>query len=159
MKIEELLNIQLKKEVLIELEKLYDINTINLTKEEFITTSETKYDKYSREINFLNKYDKNFLNNEKKCNYDSNQRCCARTWDNHYGTRCRYKKIENTDYCNHHNRTLNKTNKLVFNRYDEQRPILNENGNRIPWFENTNIKILDNIVQKQHKSLLKLINK
>ena len=65
---------------------------------------------------------------------------------------------KNTDYCNHHNEMIKRNGKLLFNRYDEDKPIYNEKGNRIPWFTESNIDILDNIVQRQHNELINLID-
>ena len=93
-----------------------------------------------------------------KCKYSEEQRCCARIWDSHYGTRCRYKRNK-TDYCNHHNNMIKRTGKLYLNRYDEDKPIFDEKGNRFPWLVDSNIEILNNIILKQEVKLKKLINK
>jgi len=148
MKIEELLKIQLKNDLLIELEDRYDLLVI--VKEKYLELCESKIDSKIKNISFLNK--------KKKCNYFPEERCCARIWDNHYGTRCRYKK-NLTDYCNHHNNMIRRTGKLYLNRYDEDKPIFNEKGNRFPWFYQENTVILDNIIQKQDKILKSLIKK
>ena len=150
MKLEDLLHIQLETDVLKELYELYD-TSMNISFKEYQIICQTKIKKETPSLNFLDK--------EKKCKYTSNNRCCARIWDNHYGTRCRYKRFGDTEYCNHHNKMLERTDKLLFNRYDEEKPIFNEKGNRIPWFRNSNVKILDDLVQEQHHNLHKLINK
>ena len=54
---------------------------------------------------------------------------------------------------------IKRSGKLLFNRYDEDKPIFNEKGNRIPWFINSNIEMLDDIVQEQHEKLIELIDK
>lgn len=81
------------------------------------------------------------------------KRCCARTWANHYGTRCNYKKVENEDYCKHHLNMIKKNGKLIFNRYDEVKPIYNEKDNRIPWLIRPEIDIVNNLIQSQWSSL------
>lgn len=90
-------------------------------------------------------------------------RCCARIWDNHLGTRCYYKKNKNTDYCSHHLNVLNKNGKLRFNRYDEDKPLFNEKNNKIPWVTKNRIDILNDIVSRQwsiiNKKILKDLKK
>ena len=147
MKIEDLLKIKLKQDLLTELKTKNDFNF-----------SEDKYIEICTQIIDLKlKYIK-FLYNENKCKYSSEDRCCARIWDNHYGTRCRYKKNK-TDYCNHHNSMIKRSGKLYLNRYDEDKPIFNEKGNRFPWLVDSNIEILNNIILNQENKLKKLINK
>ena len=150
MKLEDLLTIQLELDALKELYELYD-TSMNISFKEYQIICQSKIKKETSNLVFLDK--------EKKCSATSENRCCARIWDNHYGTRCRYKRFEDTEYCNHHNKMLERTDKLLFNRYDEEKPIFNEKGNRIPWFRNSNMKILDDLVQEQCHNLQKLINK
>ena len=57
------------------------------------------------------------------------------------------------------NKMIQRYDKLVFNRYDEDRPLINDKGNRIPWFDNSYLEMIDQIIQKQDKALHKLINK
>jgi len=147
MKIEDLLLIKLKNDLLEELTEQYKSKFIS--KSEYITICESKIDIKLKGLSF---------NKEKKCKYSSEERCCARIWDNHYGTRCRYKR-KNTDYCNHHNSMIKRSGKLYLNRYDEDKPIFNEKGNRFPWFVNSNMEMLNNIIQKQDKMLQTLIDK
>jgi len=148
MKIEDLLKIKLKNDLLFELEKQYE--NYDIKKEIFFKVCSDKIDTKIKDIKFLHK--------EKKCKYSSEQRCCARIWDNHYGTRCRYKRNK-TDYCDHHNNMIKKTGKLYLNRYDEDKPIFNEKGNRFPWLIDSNIEILNNVLLKQEKRLKNLIDK
>ena len=54
---------------------------------------------------------------------------------------------------------IKRSGKLLFNRYDEDKPIFNEKGNRIPWFNESNMNMLDDLVQEQHENLIKLIDK
>ena len=148
MKLEELVKIQLKNDLIKELGDRYNLTTIS--KEKYLNLCETKIDLKIKDLLFLDK--------EKKCNHSSEKRCCARIWDNHYGTRCRYKR-NLTDYCNHHTNMIKRNGKLYLNRYDEDKPIFNEKGNRFPWFVNPNMEMLDNIIKTQNKSLLNLIKK
>ena len=53
---------------------------------------------------------------------------------------------------------LKEEGRLRFNRYDEEKPIFNEKNNRIPWFVDSNIEILNNIIQEQFKNLKELID-
>ncbi len=150
MKLEDLLKIQFEIDVLKDLYGLYD-NTLDISFEEYKKICKSKIKNEIKDLKFLDK--------EKKCKYTSENRCCARIWDNHYGTRCKYKRIKDKEYCNHHNEMIKRSGKLLFNRYDEDKPIFNEKGNRIPWFTKTNIQILDDIIQNQHENLVNLINK
>ena len=152
MKLEDLLKIQLENDILNELYELYELysNSLDISFEEYKKICQSKIKNEIQDLSFLNK--------EKKCKYISENRCCARIWDNHYGTRCRYKRINGTEYCNHHNDMIKRSGKLLFNRYDEDKPIFNEKGNRIPWFINSNVQMLDDIVQEQHEKLIELID-
>ena len=150
MKLEDLLKIQFEIDTLKELYELYS-NSLDISFDQYKKICQSKIKNEIKDLNFLNK--------EKKCKYSSENRCCARIWNNHYGTRCRYKRIKDTEYCNHHNDMIKRSGKLLFNRYDEDKPIFNEKGNRIPWFTNSNIEMLDDIVQEQHEKLIELIDK
>ena len=150
MKLEDLLKIQFEIDVLKDLYGLYD-NTLDISFEEYKKICKSKIKNEIKDLKFLDK--------EKKCIYTSENRCCARIWDNHYGTRCKYKRIKGKEYCNHHNEMIKRSGKLLFNRYDEDKPIFNEKGNRIPWFTKSNIEILDNVIQNQHKKLMNLVDK
>ena len=150
MKLEDLLKIQFEIDTLKELYELYS-NSLDISFDQYKKICQSKIKNEIKDLNFLNK--------EKKCKYSSENRCCARIWNNHYGTRCRYKRIKETEYCNHHNDMIKRSGKLLFNRYDEDKPIFNEKSNRIPWFTNSNIEMLDDIVQEQHEKLIELIDK
>ena len=150
MKLEDLLKIQFEIDTLKELYELYS-NSLDISFDQYKKICQSKIKNEIKDLNFLNK--------EKKCKYSSENRCCARIWNNHYGTRCRYKRIKETEYCSHHNDMIKRSGKLLFNRYDEDKPIFNEKSNRIPWFTNSNIEMLDDIVQEQHEKLIELIDK
>jgi hypothetical protein len=104
-----------------ELHQLIDrkINTINL-KEEF----SSKLPKMIKEVN------------------NNNNVCCARVWSSHYGNQCSKCTLEGSDYCKQHQRMIDSYGYLSLGRYDEERPLLNEKGNVIPWY---NYEILDMI--------------
>ena len=54
---------------------------------------------------------------------------------------------------------IKRSGKLYLNRYDEDKPIFNEKGNRFPWFVNSNMEMLNNIIMKQDKIIKTLIDK
>jgi hypothetical protein len=66
--------------------------------------------------------------------------CHARVWSNHYGNRCSRCKINGTNYCIQHNNMINKYGYLSLGNINEEKPILNEEGKRIPWY---NYEIFD----------------
>ena len=153
MKIQFLLNHLLEKECLEDLLTVYDKEPIqnSISKSKFQELCETKL-KQKLPIEFMKqKKEKNKL--------ESRERCCARIWSGHYGFRCSYKRINNTEYCSNHNKMIKKYGKLLFNRYDEDRPLINDKGNKIPWFDLSHLEMIDQIIQKQDKLLKKLINK
>ena len=85
---------------------------------------------------------------------DERSRCCARKWFYHRETRCSYLRMNcNTDYCKIHQNMLERNEKLTFGRYDEPRPIINENGNKIPWRDTNALEDIDTIIQYQHMNL------
>ena len=153
MHISELLLYQLKKDVIKDLEQKYQENDTlqKLTKEDYSKKCILKFEVLEKDIKFL-------IQDNKKCNYKSENRCCARIWDSHYGTRCVYKRKNNTDYCQHHLKTIQKNGSLVFNRYDEENPIFNAKGNKIPWFHKSRLEMLNDIIQRQSIALNKKIN-
>lgn len=153
MTIQELLNIQLKQDCFKELLILYDKDPINkrINKDKFSGLCEVKLDQ-KLPIKFM----KQKTNN---CKLKSRERCCSRIWDGHYGTRCKYHRIKDSDYCKIHIKMIKKYKKLIFNRYDEEKPMINDKGNRIPWFTECHIQMLDNIIQDQDNLLKRLINK
>ena len=152
MKLEDLLKLQFELDSLQNLYELYDSN-LDISFDEYKRLCKVKIKEEIKDLKFL--YKKN------KCKYPSENRCCARIWgtgvDKHYGKRCKYKRIPDTEYCDHHNNMIKRTGKLLFNRYDEDKPIFNEKGNRIPWFTKSNIEMLDDLVQEQHIKLIALI--
>ena len=139
MYIEDLLNYKLKLELFDEIIKLYDKNTLTYNKKIFKKIILKKIDSKLKNVHFLTP--------KNKFEYKE-YHCKARMWDNHFGSRCRYCSIPDNDYCKHHINMINKSGKLKFGRYDENKPITNEKGNLIPWFNKDKILIVDDIIQK-----------
>ena len=135
-------------------EDLYDELMIHYNKSEFKNKKLYKKIcllKIKEKTNHISFFEKN------KINIPDNKRCCSRIWDNHKGTRCYYLKKKNEDYCQHHLNMIQKNGKLIFNRYDEDKPIYNEKNNRIPWIEKSEIETLNDIIQKQWNIVNKII--
>ena len=79
-------------------------------------------------------------------------RCCARIWDHNRGTRCTHRRkldSEHPEYCGTHNRELIKRGYLKFRRYDEERPEINAEGTRIPWYDTTPTETLQILLDYQ----------
>ena len=84
--------------------------------------------------------------------------CCARSMGPRYSDiRCPRPCYKDTDYCKLHNKRLEEYDYLLFGRYDEPRPILNEKGNKIPWRDNTAMQDINTLIEYQHINLQKLI--
>ena len=142
MHINDLLRLKIQKDIQDELLNFYKTNDIDINITIYKKIIKKKIKNKTENINFLNS-----ITNVKFKDYDN--RCCARIWDNHYGTRCRYKQIKDFEYCKHHLNVLEKKGKLLFNRYDESRPLFNEKNNPIPWKNKSKIDILNNVLQTQ----------
>lgn len=137
-----LLNLKLERELLSELKnEIYDIPD-----EKLLSIIQEKIDKYPF---FIQKKDE-------KINIEN--QCCARCMGPRYSDiRCS-NKSQDGDYCRKHMKQILENDYLKFGRYDEQRPIINENGNKIPWRDNTALEDINTIIQYQHMNLQKLIN-
>ena len=85
-------------------------------------------------------------------------RCHARIWGSKEhkgeGSQCSH-KIKQECLCGKHWNELCESGYLRFNRYDEERPIINEDGNPIPW--NDGIESIDTIFRYQRMNLHKLL--
>lgn len=91
------------------------------------------------------------------CKLSDDQRCCTRTMGKKYKEkRCESKKVKG-DYCLKHHNMIQNQGYLSFKRYDEPRPIINENGNKIPWRDNNEMDDINTLIQYQNMKLLKLI--
>ena len=91
---------------------------------------------------------------KKQVKIDDCDRCCARTWDNHRGSRCSH-QIKSDDYCGIHLREINERGSLLFGRYDEPKPTINDQGNIIPWYDGPPLEELDAIVNYLQCCLLR----
>lgn len=81
-------------------------------------------------------------------------RCHARIWADKTGAQCSH-KIKDECLCKKHFNELCTKGYLRFNQYDEERPIINEDGNPIPW--NDGIVSIDTIFRYQRMNLHKLL--
>ena len=94
---------------------------------------------------------------KKKIIIKDNQ-CCARSMGPRYSDiRCPYPCKDNIDYCFRHSERINEYGYLLFGRFDERRPSINEKGNKIPWRDTTAMEDIDTIIQYQLTNLQKLI--
>ena len=94
---------------------------------------------------------------KKKIIIKDNQ-CCARSMGPRYSDiRCPYPCKDNIDYCFRHSERINEYGYLLFGRFDEKRPSINEKGNKIPWRDTTAMEDIDTIIQYQFMNLKKLI--
>lgn len=91
---------------------------------------------------------------KKMTKLSSDERCCARTWDDHRGSRCNH-KIKEGEYCGIHLREIKERGSLLFGRYDESRPTINKKGNVIPWYDGTPIQELNTILSYQKCAILR----
>ena len=90
------------------------------------------------------------------CKVSDKDRCCARIWESHRGGRCASKKV-NTEYCQKHQNILERDGTLMFGRYDKPKPLYNELGNRIPWFEGVPFHEIGTLFEYQKHCLHSLI--
>ena len=145
MHITQLLRLHLEKELFIELITKYKEDNLNYNKKLFKKLCKKKINLKIQSIKFLSDRSNNST-------IDDNKRCCARIWDNHYGSRCKYKRFDG-DYCKHHVNMIKRNGKLLFNRYDEEKPLINHQNNRIPWISEPEIEILNKIIKNQWLNL------
>ena len=92
------------------------------------------------------------------CKIPDNERCCARIWGNHRGGRCMTKRTK-TEYCKKHQSIIDRDHTLPFGRYDNPKPLYNEMGNRLPWFEGDSFHELETLFEYQRRGLRDLIEK
>ena len=97
-------------------------------------------------------------NKEKDKEKEDPNRCCARIWDDHRGTRCK-SRVKDGDYCGKHLSEIERKGYLKFKRYDERRPVINEKGNDIPWYEYEPMEVLEIILSYQLMNLKTLIKR
>ena len=80
--------------------------------------------------------------------------CAARTWSDHRGHQCSKQKREG-DYCTQHANEIRDRGYLQFKRYDEERPVINEHGDVLPWCDGH--ETLDILFRYQRMNLHKLL--
>jgi len=151
MHIHDLLKLKIKEDLIRDLLVVYRDQNLGFNKKLYTKICLKKINAKTLDISFL------------KCkqikDIDSNKRCCSRIWDDHRGSRCKYKRQINEEYCRHHLNMINKNGKLLFNRYDEDKPLYNAKNNIIPWVTESKINILDTIIQNQSDTLIDTIYK
>jgi len=151
--VDNLLQIKIERELLNDLVKEYQRNNKLSTiysKNEFIEICK-------RKIKIKNK--KNLICIQDKIQgrgASDNKRCCARIWFHHRGARCPYSKYKG-DYCKKHSTMIQNLGYLRFRRHDEKRPMYNEKGNKIPWYDYSPMETINIVIQYQNMNLLKLI--
>ena len=97
------------------------------------------------------------IDRKKKLVVKDNQ-CCARVMGPRYSDlRCPNSSHENIDYCKKHLNRVEEYGYLVFGRYDQPRPKINEKQNKIPWRDTTAMEDIDTIIQYQNMNMKKLI--
>ena len=82
------------------------------------------------------------------------QRCCARIWKTKTGVQCGRRRHEG-DYCTQHAKEISERGYLQFRRYDEEKPIINEAGDVLPWYEG--YASIDVLFRYQRMNLHKLL--
>ena len=78
------------------------------------------------EVDFDFKKKNNYTERKKKLK--SEECCCARMWNDRFGGRCLYKRVEGR-YCGKHQ------GKLRFGNIDEPKPEYNEKGDKLFWYD------------------------
>ena len=155
MNLDDLLQIKLERDLLNDLVKEYQINTKLSTiysKNEFIEISKRKM-----KIKIKNKQKLIYIQDKIQCTRISDKnRCCSRIWFHHKGLRCPYSKCKG-DYCKKHTTMIQNLGYLRFRRYDEKRPMYNEQGNKIPWYDYSPMETINIVIQYQNMNLLQLI--
>ena len=94
---------------------------------------------------------------KKKIILKDNQWCARSMGPRYSDIRCPYPCKDNIDYCFRHSERINEYGYLLFGRFDERRPSINEKGNKIPWRDTTAMEDIDTIIQYQLMNLKKLI--
>ena len=151
MDLSSLIKIKLERELLSEFNKYYESISERVSQEEYILFIKSRIkDKISENEIMINTNEKNIIIRDNQC--------CARIMGPRYSDlRCTHKTHENIDYCKKHLERINEYGYLAFSRYDQERPIINEKGNKIPWRDSSATEDIDTIIQYQLMNLKKLI--
>tara|TARA_B110000967_G_C18872845_1_gene556468 strand:+ start:61 stop:492 length:432 start_codon:yes stop_codon:yes gene_type:complete len=141
MNINELLKLKLKDDLLKELSEFnFDPDILNEKIDEKISENDI------------------IIDEPKQVTNESESHCCARIMGERYSDRrCPWNAQPDSDYCKNHLKRLAKSDYLAFGRYDEERPIINEQCNKIPWRNTTAMEDINTVIQYQNMKLLKLI--
>ena len=84
------------------------------------------------EVDFDFTKENNYTERKKKLKPE--ECCCARMWNDRFGGRCLYKRVEGR-YCGKHNQMIKYTGKLRFGDIDEPKPEYNEKGEKLFWYD------------------------
>lgn len=147
MNLNDLLLIKLKKDLIKE---LHDEYTTNKT-----LSSQVSEQRYLELITMKCESIQFTIDHKEQKIVSNKNRCCARVWMNHRGLRCS-NKIKSGDYCLKHINQIKNKGYLSFKRYDEQRPLYNEKGNKIPWYDYSPIEMIDILINYQNLQLRQL---
>lgn len=148
MHINDLIKIKLKDDLFTEIMNRYESNDLNYNRKLFKKIINKKIENKIKNITLLD---------NKKFDYDE-ANCISRIWDNHRGSRCKYKKKEGNDYCLHHLNMINRNGYLRFGNYNDIKPKINDKGNIIPWIEISEIDTLNNIINNDINNIRSNIN-
>lgn len=146
-----LIKIKLEKELLNDLSEYYETISDKIEREEYISFIEKRIqDKLSENEFFKDTTNKKVIAKENQC--------CARIMGPRYSDlRCTIISQSGTDYCKKHLHRIDQYGYLAFGRFDQDRPIINEKGNKIPWRDSSSMEDIDTIIQYQLMNLKKII--
>ena len=152
--LEQLIKLKLEKDILCSFNKDYQSFETKIDKDSFDSLVKNMIKEELENYRFP------FEINETRELSDDKNTCCARSMGKRYTEkRCSYKCKKNTDYCNMHHNMIEKRGFLLFGRYDEKRPTINEHGNKIPWRDNTFKDEMKILIDYQNMMLSKNIAK
>ena len=127
-----LVRIKLARDLFIKLKSHYSKYETNLSEKDYEDLIQSLITKHCENftINFHDEIKENYKN--------TSVQCCARGWFHHLGRRCPHLRMnQRSDYCRKHQNIIDKNDRLNFGRYDEPRPIYNERGSKIIWYNHT----------------------
>ena len=143
-----LVRIKLARDLFIKLKSHYSKYETNLSEKDYEDLIQSLITKHCENftINFHDEIKENYKN--------TSVQCCARGWFHHLGRRCPHLRMnQRSDYCRKHQNIIDKNDRLNFGRYDEPRPIYNERGSKIIWYNHTLEERLTIFLQYQNLRL------